>query len=382
MAPAELLLGSLLAASCAYSAALLIATSRRSAGSSRSSSKSGAAGLPRVSVLKPAVGAGPEFAGCLRSHAGQDYPAEREILVGALAEDRAVPLAVQAVRREFPALRVELVECPGPAPGSNGKVEVLERLAAGARFRTLVATDADIEVPRHHLRAVCRDLQGDGVGLVTCLYRAEPGTGTASRLQATRINADFAGQVLLAGWLQPVRFALGATYAVRAGTLGRLGGFGALRHFVGEDYQLGAKVAGYGQAVRISSVAVATLLPGGDGWTAVWRREVRWSRTIRKQRPVGHAGLPVTFGTVWCCLGLAAGSGELAVLSCGTALLRILSASASARQVGVELGLKELWLLAAADLWASAAWLASYFGSTVHWGGRSLRLGPGGRIVT
>lgn len=382
MAPAELLLGSLLAASCAYCAAVLVATSRRSADSSRPSAKSGTAGLPSVSVLKPAVGAGPEFVGCLRSHAAQDYPADWEILVGALAEDPVARLAVQAVRREFPALRLELVKCPGAAPGSNGKVEVLERLAARARFRALVATDADIEVPRHHLRSVCRELHGDGVGLVTCLYRAEPGPGTATRLQAMRINADFAGQVLLAGWLQPVRFALGATYAVSAGLLGRLGGFGSLRHYVGEDYQLGAKVAAHGRAVRISSVAVATHLPSGDGWTAAWRREVRWARTIRKQRPIGHAGLALTFGTAWCCLGLAAGSVELAALSCGAAALRFLSASASARQVGAELGVKDLWLLAAADFWASAAWLASYFGSTVHWGGRILRLGPDGRIVT
>ncbi|MEZ5394366.1 MAG: hypothetical protein R2724_16240 [Bryobacterales bacterium] len=52
---------------------------------------------------------------------------------------------------------------------------------------------------------------------------------------------------------------------------------------------------------------------------------------------------------------------------------------AVARTVGSRLGAHWL-LLPAADLWSFAVWAASFFGQTVHWRGRTLRLDREGRV--
>ncbi len=374
----EFALGALLAASCAYNAAALTAMLRRRAEASPKPLASTA--CRPASVLKPAFAAGEEFAGLLESHAAQDYP-EFEILVGARAGDRHAAAAVRRLQAQFPGRRIELVDCPNATPGTNGKVEVVARLARHARYRTLVINDADIRVPSDYLRTVCSELSDPRTGLVTCLYRAEPGTGIGSRLQAMRVNSEFAAQVLLARALQGMRFAMGSTLAMRSETLDEVGGFGPLLRVIGDDYHLGSRIAAKGLEVKVSSLAVSTQLPAGDRWSESWLRELRWSRTIRKQRPLGHAGLAVTFGTVWASLAAATGSIGLVLLGTVCLGLRLATAQVAVTKTGSEVRARDLWLLAASDAWACAAWIVSYFGNSVWWAGRRLRLGPKGRIL-
>ncbi len=332
-----------------------------------------------MSVLKPAFGAGREFTDLLRSHANQDHP-QFEILVGLSEADEAARHAVQQVQAEFPRLRIQAVQCPATSPGCNGKVEVLERLAVQAGHGVWVATDADIRVPRHLLRSLCRDLARPGTGLVTCLYRAEPGRTAATKLESLWIGGEFSAQVLLAGWLQGMRFALGAAVALRKATLQRAGGFQVLRHYIGDDYQLGAKVAASGARVELSEVPVATHLPVADGWANVWKRQVRWARTIRLQRPLGHAGLAVTFGSVWAATAVLIAPGDLWPAAIGVVGLRLLAGAVALRCVSACWRRNRLWALPAADCGAFLVWLASFCGRHVAWGGRRLRLGPEGRI--
>ena len=332
-----------------------------------------------VSLLKPAMGAGPEFAVALQSFADQDR-GQLQILVGAETGNRETLSAVDGVQSAHPDLAIRLVECAQASPGCNGKVEVLERLAGQARHPVWIMTDADIRVPRNYVRTLQAELAEPRTGLVTCLYAAEAGPGLPSRLQTVRVNTEFAAQVLLARWLQHPGFALGSTLAIRAETLQRAGGFEALRRVVGDDYHLGARIHALGLGVRISSVAVSTSLPRTEGWGETWRRELRWSRTIRKQRPAGHAALPVTFGSLWTCLAMVLDAQTLWPLAATCLALRLTTGAFSALRVGATGIAGSLALVPLADLWAAAAWTCSYFGSTVTWSGRLLRLGPGGRI--
>ncbi len=333
-----------------------------------------------VSLLKPAVGAGSEFADLLRSHANQDYP-EFEILVGVGAGDRDARSAVRQLRTEFPNLEIKLIACPDASPGCNGKVEVLERLAEHACNPIWVVSDDDIRVPPRYLQALCSELSKPNTGLVTCLYGAEAGVSLASQLQAIRINTEFAAQVLIAHWMQELRFALGSTLAFRAETLAKAGGFGSLRGLIGDDYHLGAKVVALGLGVDLSTVSVSTRLPRDDGWRETWRRELRWSRTIRKQRPAGHAALPLTFGTLWTCIALVVRPEMLWPLAAICLGLRLATGAIAALRVGSADTLRTLWLVPVADLWACAVWVCSYFGNRVSWAGRKLYIGPGGRIL-
>jgi len=246
-------------------------------------------------VLKPLSGSAPCLYENLRSHALQDYP-EYELLFGVSDGGGAAVAAADRLAREFPRLRIEVVEC-GSLPEGNPKVFILEKLAAQARYDLLLVNDGDIRVGSGYFRRIVRDLSRHGVGLVSCLYRARPGGTFPSLIEALWISAEHQWQVLLGRSLHGMRFALGATMLLRRGDLARIGGFQRIGPFLADDYVLGNLIASSGLNVALSGYAVETLLPA-DSWKAVWRHLLRWSRTIRVMRPWGHAGLIVTHGTV------------------------------------------------------------------------------------
>ena len=371
--------GLLAAASCAYYVAALLVLWRHSRDQSNAPTEPRS--RPGITILKPASGAGADFVNLLRSHAVQDYP-DFEILVGVGGSDSLARAAVCEVQADFPLARIKLIDCPGPAQGCNGKVEALLELARHASKPVWVLSDADIGVPGGYLASLSAELQAPDTGMVTCLYRAEPDVSLLTRLEACRINTEFPAQVLLARSLQGLRFGLGSSMALRAETLASVGGFPALRKVIGDDYHLGARVAAEGLSVRLSAVPVTTRLSRGTTWQLSWRRQLRWSRTIRKQRPLGHFFLVLTFAVPWSMLAMLAEPRTLWPLAAAAIGLRLVAGRAAARLVRAQGRARSLWLIPAADLCAAAVWLGSLFGNEVWWAGRRLRLGPQGRILS
>ena len=339
--------------------------------------------LPALSVLKPLSGSAPALHENIRAHALQDYP-QFELLFGVSSVSDVSGPAAEAVRRlarEFPRLRIELVEC-GSSPDGNPKVFVLEKLAAQASHDLLLVNDSDIRVGSGYFRRIVSDLSRDGVGLVSCLYRARPGGTFASLIEALWISAEYQGQVLLGRTLQGMQFALGATMLLRRGDLARIGGFQRIRPFLADDYVLGNLISSGGQEVALSTHAVETLLPA-DSWKAVWRHLLRWSRTIRVMRPWGHAGLIVTHGTVWSLLALAVGSQSVVLTTMALCCLipRFVAAWLVADCVDSGEVKRRLWLLPLADLLAFLVWLSSFFGTRVDWRGNQFQLDRRGRMA-
>lgn len=375
---ATLALGILIVASLVYQLGSLVAMARfRLARSAAARSPASSAG---ISVLKPALWAGPGFEALLRTHATQS-DADFEILVGIHPADDETRQAVRSVQAAIPDVPIEIVECPESSLQLNSKVQILDRLAKHASKPIWVITDADIGVPQDYLRTISAELSTRGTGLVTCLYCCEPGPSLASRLESVRINTEFSAQVLVARDLHGMRFALGSTLALRRETIRNLGGLASLQEFVGDDYVLGAKVANLGLRVELSSLPVTTWSSRNDGVAEVWRRQLRWSRTIRKQRPAGHAGLFVTFSAAWSMLALLVQPAGLWPLALLGFLARLGSGLMSANLVGSTRSGRDVGLVAIADIIALAIWMWSYCGNTVTWAGRRLRLGRGGRIV-
>lgn len=329
--------------------------------------------FPPVSILKPVHGVDPHFYEAIRSHAVQDYP-EYEILFGVSdPEDPAIP-PIRQLMREFPGLPVRLVVASTRAP--NQKVGVLIELARHARHPILVINDSDIEVPSDYLRRLVGPLEDPEVGLVTCLYRGQA-ESWAARFEALAIATEFAPGVLVAPWLGVREFALGATMALRAADLERIGGFEAVADYLADDYQLGRRIHSAGLRVVLAPIVVTTYLPN-KGWREAWRHQVRWARTLRVCRGGGYLGMPVTMATLWAVLLALTGSPLW-----GAALLavRMLSALAASRAIGMPLRPADVPAIPARDLWGVAVWAAGLAGSRVVWRGRHLQINREGKIV-
>ena len=317
---------------------------------------------PPVSILKPVKGRDPRFYEAIRSHALQQYP-EFELIFGIPDPKDPALIDIERLHQEFPTLPIRVIHTANDAP--NRKVGSLEILAKVARYETILVNDGDIVVPRDYLSRVIALLADEKVGLVTCLYRGR-GTSVASRAEALGIATEFQPSVLVARLVADSGFALGSTMAFRAASLKAIGGFRAIRDYLADDYQLGARIGN----VALADVVVETSL-GAQSWRDVWKHQIRWSRTIRVSRPAGYFGYVVTQLTFWSLTALATGWVRFALAGL---TIRLIAA-------GFYTNPQSLIYVPFRDLLGMAVWAAGMTGNTVEWRGTKFKLTSDGRIA-
>ncbi|MGB6943456.1 MAG: bacteriohopanetetrol glucosamine biosynthesis glycosyltransferase HpnI [Bryobacteraceae bacterium] len=330
-------------------------------------------GLP-VSILKPVYGRDAGFYEAIRTHAIQQY-SEFEILFGIRRADDPARVEVERLMREFPAVAIRLILCTTPTP--NLKVGSLIDLAREARHPILIVNDSDISVPAGYIGDVTGPLFDPGVGLVTCLYRAEA-HDWPSRLEALAIATDFAPSTLVAGFFGVSEFGLGSTLAFRKSDLDRIGGFQAIADYIADDYQLGHKLHALGLRNIISEVVVSTRLSAGS-WLGAWRHQVRWARTIRLSGGAGYAGLAITNASLWAVVAAVFGLWWIAL---ALLAVRLVMAVVSGCLLGSPDVFRYCYVIPLRDLCGAAVWAAGLFGHTVVWRDQRLSLDAAGKIVS
>lgn len=334
---------------------------------------------PRVSVLKPVKGLDRGAQANFRSYLAQDYPAY-EVLFGVLdIDDPAIDIILDTIQGDKRAS----LHIGTTIRGANDKVRVLHQLAKRAGGEILVITDADSRVEPHFLSAITAPFADESVGVVTCMYRGIEAQDTADALEGLHMTCVFAPGVACARSLAGgIDFGLGAAIAIRAHVLRAIGGFESIADCLADDFQLGHRSAALGYRVELSRYVVDQVL-SGQGLRAVLARELRWSRTTRVSRPLGHLGLVFTFGFVYA-LGFLGCSGFAAVgweVTAAVAAVRLATATLITRRLGDRDFAKRIWLLPIRDVVSFGIWIASYCGKTVSWRGRKLRLAKDGRIA-
>jgi ceramide glucosyltransferase len=327
-----------------------------------------------VSILKPVYGRDAGFYAAIRTHALENYP-EFEILFGIRGENDPARAEVERLAREFPAVSIRIVNCSTRTP--NSKVGSLIDLAREARYPILIVNDSDISVPSGYIRDVTAPCADPGVGLVTCLYRAEA-HDWPSRFEALFVATDFAPSTLVARLLGVSEFAFGSTMAFRRADLDRIGGFQAIADYLADDYQLGRQLHALKLRNVISEVIVSTRISSGS-WRGAWHHQVRWARTIRLSGGAGYCGLPITYATLWALIAALLGLWWIAL---ALLAIRLAMALASGRLLGSRDVWKYCYAVPLRDLWGVAVWAAGLFGHSVVWRDQELRLDRQGKIVS
>ena len=326
---------------------------------------------PRIAVLKPLSGLSSNLLANLTSYLESGYPRADFFFAVPSYEDRAAEAPV-ALRSRYPYASITLIV--GDEPGiANRKIAKVIRMAERAeRADAFVLSDADISVERGHLERLVAELFADErVGMMTCAYRALPTGSFASRLAASFINTDFAPQVMLAVAVEPLRYAFGATIAVRRAALEAAGGMRALGEKLADDFELGRAVADKGWEIRLSRSLVTSGSEERD-FREFWQRKLRWARTYRIMRPLSLLTIMIN-GPLWGLVMLAAtGASPAAAALCAGVISARLASSALilARALKLPELLGDLWLVPLKDLVMAAIWAASLVGNEVSWGGR------------
>jgi ceramide glucosyltransferase len=340
---------------------------------------------PGVSVLKPLYGAEDGLYENLLSFCRQSYAGPVQILFGvheaddpaAVVARRIVAMARAGKIEDAPAkLSVELVVDP-TLHGANGKVSNLINLSERVENELVVLADSDIKVEPDYLCRLAAALQRPGVGLVTCLYRGMPLAGLWAKLGAMGVDYGFLPNVVTGVALNMARPCVGATIALRRVTLEAIGGFSAIKDQLADDYALGEEVRKRGLNVVLADFVVAHSHSERD-FADVWRRDMRWARTIRALDPLGYLGLAVSFPLAWALLALvASGFAPAAMILTATALLcrMILQDEVDQRFPGYR---HALWLGPVRDLFSFVIFVGSFIPGQIHWRGRDYALGENG----
>lgn len=331
-----------------------------------------------VSILKPLHGAEPDLYENLRSFAEQDYPSVQLVLGVTDPADGALE-AARALIRDLPGADIALI-IERRIRGSNGKVSNLENMLPSAKHALLVLADSDMRVDRRYLAAVTAGLQNPRTGIATCLYTGATTGGLWSDLGALQINFGFLPNALLAEAIGVGGGCFGATIALSRRTLERTGGFAPLRDELADDRRIGERVRAEGLAV-----ALAPYLVEGRVWepsfAALWRHELRWSRTVQRMSPAGFAGSVATHPLAIAFLA-AAGSGlrtGVCLLFAVTLILRAVNAGLLIR--ALRLPRRRLWLLPLRDLLSFAVFVASFFGRRVFWRDQNFDVATDGHMT-
>jgi ceramide glucosyltransferase len=421
---------------------------------------------PAVTLLKPLKGCDPTTEASLRTWFTQDYAGPIQTLFGIASADDPVCDIVRKLSAEFSSRDAQLIVC-GPLTGANAKVSKLIELERLAKHETLVISDADVRVPPDFLANLVARFQcnadipvgvpvvdslspSDGerdrvrgsfhsqadtnppkhsltpqsspsienpkskiknqVGLINCFYLLANPSTLAMQWEAVAINADFWSQVLQARSLKPIDFALGAVMAVRKQQLAEIGGFTALADCLADDYQLGNRIARKGYRIALSTVPVECWSEP-MGWSAVWKHQLRWGRTVRVCQPLPYFFSILSNPTLWPLLWVAVKPSPISLgFFLVSVVLRILTAwqlqhrlsfSRITHLSSVALLAKEdhapvlrsafgeggsritfpPWLPPVKDLLQTAIWFLAFIGNYVEWRGQRMRLRRDGTLV-
>ncbi|MCS6883923.1 MAG: bacteriohopanetetrol glucosamine biosynthesis glycosyltransferase HpnI [Acidobacteriota bacterium] len=336
---------------------------------------------PSVSVLKPVRGIEPRLRECLASFCRQSYKNYELIFAVQDAADPAIALIEQLIR-DYPDRDIRLVVNPARI-GLSAKLCNLENALRAAKHQLLVISDSDILVEPDYLKKVVAPFADQKVGLVTCLYRAAHTDRLASLLEAIGISAEFLPGVFAALRLEGLRFALGATIAIRREVLEQIGGFGRIADYLGDDYLLGKLTSEAGYELVFCDSVVETVLPDYTLEEFV-AHQLRWARNLKASRPGGYLGLLFTHTTVFVIAGLLfyPDSGWLLLASMLGLCLRFYSAWVIGVKNLQDQNLAEYFhLVPLRDLVWFVIWLLGFWGNKVTWRGQSFRVSKGGRLM-
>ncbi len=336
---------------------------------------------PGVTIFKPLKGLGPGGRECLVSFLTQAYHPYQVLFGVKDPQDPILPM-LKELQQAFAPVDIDILICPDNL-GLNPKISSLRQMEPRARYDLLVVADGDVKVAPDYLGRVVAALQEPGVGLVSCAYRSGQVETVGAGLEALTIAGDFIPSVAVAGYVEGIRFALGAAMAFPRQALRSIGGFAPLADYLADDYQLGWRVAQAGYKVKILPYVVQTNNPVMS-FKDYLAHQLRWARTYRVCRPAGYLAYGITHALVYAvALALVANRAPWALggLAATLTLRWVLAYFSERHCLRGKLPRGIFLLLPVKDFLSFGLWLMSFLGDRISWGNRRYRVTAEGKLI-
>jgi ceramide glucosyltransferase len=200
------------------------------------------------------------------------------------------------------------------------------------------------------------------------------------------MSIEMSSGVLVAEMLEGMKFALGPGMATRKDVLAKFGGIKVLGAFCSDDFLLGQLTDAVGKKVVLSRHVIDHVAMNRSARASL-AHQLRWMKSTRFSRPLGHAGTGLTyampFGLLGLVTGIATGSWTL-----GFELLSWAVLNRVVQSVIVGWGLLHdsrslwfCWLYPVRDLLGCFLWAGGYFGTEIVWRGEHYQLESGGKMT-
>jgi ceramide glucosyltransferase len=222
--------------------------------------------------------------------------------------------------------------------------------------------------------------------MLTCVYRGLNTGGFWSLMDAIGMSVEMTAGVVIANWVEGMKFGLGPTIVVRRDALNAIGGYPAIGEYFSNDFVIGNFIAAKGFDVALSRHIISHVVPPMT-FRRMWQRQVRWAAGTRRSRPLGHLGTGLVYAVPYGLLALIAGV-LLGHPVLGAAVLgwSVLNRCIEALAIGWMITrdrecLRRPWLYAVRDLIGFAVWVASYAKRKITWRDGRFELNDDGRVL-
>jgi ceramide glucosyltransferase len=291
----------------------------------------------------------------------------------------------QEVRSRYPLVPSQLI-LSGTPVWPNAKVFSLDKMITASSRTYFIISDSDVRVAPDFLRNAIFPLLDSKVGLVSCLYRGIPASDFWSSLEALGLSVEMSSGVMVADMLEGMRFALGPAMAARRDAIDAIGGIKATADYYSDDFELGRRIWTKGYKVELSHYIVENVLTTRPIQRTLGD-QLRWMKSTRYSRPVGHVGTGLTYAMPFGILGLIAGA-ALGRWQLGLTLFAIAFINRMVQAIAVgwyaardPRAIALCWLYPLRDLLGFVTWAASFTSRNFYWRGETYRFGKNGRIA-
>jgi ceramide glucosyltransferase len=335
--------------------------------------------VPKVSILKPVEGAGPETYEAFASFCRLEYAGELELLIGTIKSDDPVVAIVRRLQNEFPDRDIRLLFAE--QQGANRKTSIMENLWRNASGQYLFFSDADVAAPADYLQRLVPLLAQPEVGCVTCLPRGIKADTIGGKMIALHYGFNFVPQWMLAQQTTGIHWAVGHTMAVPRSELEKLAGFQGFLDHLADDYELGHRMSENGLRVAVAPLLLDCAMPS-ESFGRAFLRMLRWKRTIRRSRGAQSLGVIVTYPVLWASILAAINPFAWWSWSALGFVLAMRWLLAAGLQPILRLPdwPRAWWLLPVVDIVEGITFFGAYFGNTICWAGRRYFLHKDGTL--
>jgi ceramide glucosyltransferase len=294
--------------------------------------------------------------------------AESELLLGIHEADRdATASFVDRLKKRYPEAQLKVVFRTQPDDVANPKIAWQKILAPQAEGELWLWSDADVLAPPDFLETARAEFARGNEPMMTFPYVIRDIPRPPALLETLFVNTEFYPGVLLLRRFGTVDFGLGAAMLFARDEFLRRIDWNELGACLADDFHLGQKLG----PVRVGSVCVTTFA-GATTWSAARAHDLRWTKTIRWNRPGGSLARILVMPVLgW--IGLAAWHPQWVIAWLGLAgmmQLDVIFAVALCAGAGCKIGWREVPGLETWSLWRVAAWLLAWLPLPVYWCGR------------